>query len=151
MLYTSPWSRFELTTSVVIGTDCIGSCKYNYHTITATTGPVPFVVISILSFPHSWLITRVATRVTHAGATCKAGTVYLSGAPEFTTGLAQPFLFCVMFHTCRSLFVLLALYCLSLFPSCYLFGTFKLVLLTKEPLGEINTCFFLSDFKHNWS
>ena len=27
MLYTSPWSRFELITSVVIGTDCIGSCK----------------------------------------------------------------------------------------------------------------------------
>ena len=25
MLYTSPWSRFELTTSVVIDTDCIGS------------------------------------------------------------------------------------------------------------------------------
>ena len=36
MLYTSPWSRFELTTSVVIGTDCIGSCKSNSHTITAT-------------------------------------------------------------------------------------------------------------------
>ena len=28
MLYTSPWSRFELTTSVVIGTDCIGSCMF---------------------------------------------------------------------------------------------------------------------------
>jgi hypothetical protein len=27
MLYTSLWSRFELTTSVVIGTDCIG---YNW-------------------------------------------------------------------------------------------------------------------------
>jgi len=40
MLYTSPWSRFELTTSVVIGTDCIGSCKSNYHTITATTAPL---------------------------------------------------------------------------------------------------------------
>jgi len=38
MLYTSPWSRFELT-SVVIGTDCIGSCKSNYYTITATTAP----------------------------------------------------------------------------------------------------------------
>jgi len=38
MLYTSPWSRFELT-SVVIGTDCIGSCKSNHHTITATTVP----------------------------------------------------------------------------------------------------------------
>ena len=36
MLYTSPWSRFELTTSVVIGTDCIGSCKSNSHLITAT-------------------------------------------------------------------------------------------------------------------
>jgi hypothetical protein len=35
MLYTSPWSRFELTTSAVICTDCIGSCKSNYHTITA--------------------------------------------------------------------------------------------------------------------
>ena len=31
MLYTSPWSRFELTTSVVIG---IGSLKSNYHMIT---------------------------------------------------------------------------------------------------------------------
>ena len=37
LLYTSPWSRFELTTSVAIGTDCIGSCKSNYHTITATS------------------------------------------------------------------------------------------------------------------
>ena len=34
MLYTSPWSRFKLTTLVVIGTDWIGSCKSNYHTIT---------------------------------------------------------------------------------------------------------------------
>jgi hypothetical protein len=28
MLYTSPWLRFELTTSVVIGTDCI--VPYNH-------------------------------------------------------------------------------------------------------------------------
>ena len=41
MLYTSRWSGFELTTSVVIGTDCLGSCKSNYHTITAMTAPVP--------------------------------------------------------------------------------------------------------------
>ena len=27
------WAGFELTTLVVIGTDCIGSCKPNYHTI----------------------------------------------------------------------------------------------------------------------
>ena len=43
MLYTSVWSRFELT-SVVIGTDCIGSCKSNYHTITAMTAPSPLPV-----------------------------------------------------------------------------------------------------------
>jgi len=27
------WAGFELTTLVVISTDCIGSCKSNYHTI----------------------------------------------------------------------------------------------------------------------
>jgi hypothetical protein len=44
--YNRPWahfwlwlSRLELATSVVIGTDCIGSCKSNYHTITATMAP----------------------------------------------------------------------------------------------------------------
>ena len=47
MLYTSPWSRFELTTSVVIGTDCIGSCKSNYHTITATTAPLSFFIADL--------------------------------------------------------------------------------------------------------
>ena len=39
--YTSPWAGFELTTLVPIvatGTDCTGSCKSNYHTI--TTAPV---------------------------------------------------------------------------------------------------------------
>ena len=40
MLYTSPWSRFEQTTSEVIDTDCIGNCTSNYHTITATTAPL---------------------------------------------------------------------------------------------------------------
>ena len=39
MLYTSPWAGVEPTTSMVIATDCIGSCKPNYHTITATTVP----------------------------------------------------------------------------------------------------------------
>ena len=39
MVYTSLWVRVEPTTSVVIGTDCIGSCKSNYHMITAMTDP----------------------------------------------------------------------------------------------------------------
>ena len=33
MLYTSPWSRFELTTSVMIDSDCIGSCKLRFKQI----------------------------------------------------------------------------------------------------------------------
>ena len=50
MLYTSLWSRFELTTSVVIGTDCIGSCKSNYHTITDTTTSVTTEIYNHLFF-----------------------------------------------------------------------------------------------------
>jgi hypothetical protein len=54
MMYNSPWSRFELTTSVVIGTDCIGSGKSNYHTITATTVPVLLITnIKITPFIYS--------------------------------------------------------------------------------------------------
>ena len=34
-----PWAEFELATSVVIDTNCKGSCKSNYHTITTTTVP----------------------------------------------------------------------------------------------------------------
>ena len=36
--YTSPLAGFELTTLVVICTDCTGSCKSNYHT--TMTAPV---------------------------------------------------------------------------------------------------------------
>jgi hypothetical protein len=51
MLYTSSWSRFDLTTSMVIGTDCIGSCKSNYHTITATTAS-SFIYWPFITFEH---------------------------------------------------------------------------------------------------
>ena len=34
------WEGFELTTLVVIGTDCIGSHKSNYHAITTTMVPL---------------------------------------------------------------------------------------------------------------
>jgi hypothetical protein len=42
MLYTSPWLRFELTTSVVIGTDCIGSCN---PTTVRSRPPLPLIVM----------------------------------------------------------------------------------------------------------
>ena len=34
--YSSLWAGFELTTLVVICTDCTGSCKSNYYAITTT-------------------------------------------------------------------------------------------------------------------
>jgi hypothetical protein len=47
-----PWTGFELTTLVVIDTDCIISCQSNYHTFKTTTVP-----ISCLSDQHICLIT----------------------------------------------------------------------------------------------
>jgi hypothetical protein len=58
MLYTSSWSRFELTTSAVIGTDCVGSYKSNYHTITTTTAPL---IISDLIWFDFWCLTPLST------------------------------------------------------------------------------------------
>jgi hypothetical protein len=37
---------FKLTTLVVIGTDCISICKFNYHTITTTTAPIYIYIYS---------------------------------------------------------------------------------------------------------
>jgi hypothetical protein len=34
IVYTLPWTGIELTTLVVISTDCTGSCKSNYHMTT---------------------------------------------------------------------------------------------------------------------
>jgi hypothetical protein len=45
--------RFELTTSVVIGTDCICSCKSNYHTITATMA-FSFSICLLLTIHYIW-------------------------------------------------------------------------------------------------
>jgi hypothetical protein len=50
MLSTLPWSRFELTVSVVIGTDCIGSCKSNYHKNFILRLKVKRHIISIIFF-----------------------------------------------------------------------------------------------------
>ena len=56
MLYTSPWSRFELTTSMVIGTVCIGSCKSNYHAMTAMTATLSLLCGSDIFVSWHWHI-----------------------------------------------------------------------------------------------
>ena len=53
------WAEFELTTLVVIDTDCIGSCKSNYHTITTTTSTTLIFDYGIV--PTVWYIWIVPT------------------------------------------------------------------------------------------
>ena len=47
--YTLPWMVFELTTLVVIDTDCTGSCKSNYHTIMTTTASLYVMTMKKIS------------------------------------------------------------------------------------------------------
>ena len=53
------WAEFELTTFVVIDTDCTCSCKFTYHMITTTTAPLAIHaqsvfnrVMSIIQWPY---------------------------------------------------------------------------------------------------
>jgi hypothetical protein len=41
LVSSTPWMGLELKTLVVIGTDCIGSCKSNYHTKLSIISPFP--------------------------------------------------------------------------------------------------------------
>jgi hypothetical protein len=43
------WVGFKLTMLVVIGIDCKGSCKSNYHTITTMTAPYDYWCLMPLS------------------------------------------------------------------------------------------------------
>ena len=45
---SSTRAGFELTTLVVISTDCIGSCKSNNHTTTTTTAPLDSISTFLL-------------------------------------------------------------------------------------------------------
>jgi hypothetical protein len=67
MLYTSPWSILELTTSVVIVTDFIGSYKSNYYTITATTAPSYVNVNLFFDDCHNTIFFCVCTERTSLG------------------------------------------------------------------------------------
>ena len=48
------WVGFKLTKLVVIGTDCIGSCKSNYHTITTTTVPIRIRIVCTATCVTMW-------------------------------------------------------------------------------------------------
>jgi hypothetical protein len=73
MLYTSPWSRFELTTSMVIGTDCIGSCKSKYHTIWYFLFHL-IIKNSIIKIAVNFRIFRIAS-LDFKGCSCTLSTI----------------------------------------------------------------------------
>ena len=58
------WVGFKLTTLVVIGTDCISSCKSNYHTIVQKMymNIIYTYIASLLSLRH-WLLTEAKPRL----------------------------------------------------------------------------------------
>ena len=67
-------ARFELMILVVIGTDCICSCKANYHTITTTTAldAIQTMYIFKLVYTTSFLnnLHRVNSRSNHWSNQC---------------------------------------------------------------------------------
>ena len=93
--YTPPWTGLELTTLVVIETDCIGSYKSNYHT--TTTAPTQCLFNEwyssydkhIRTVKHHLRVQQmvfVSLNSNTTGTTCEAGTVHPSGAPVFSLG-----------------------------------------------------------------
>jgi len=55
--YTSPWTGFELTTLVVIDTDCICRCKSNYHIIATMTAQQKLSFTNLNESMVYWLVT----------------------------------------------------------------------------------------------
>ena len=51
-MYHLSWVGLELTTLVAIGTDCIGSCKFNYHTIMTMTAPNLLISVDVYNIQY---------------------------------------------------------------------------------------------------
>ena len=54
------WAGFEFITLVVIGTDCTGSCKSNYHMNTSTTAPISHMELLwvVFNMQRAWHFTN---------------------------------------------------------------------------------------------
>jgi len=73
------WVGFKLTALVVIGTDCIGSYKSNYHIITTTTALILAIYILKWNNPE-WLLLSV-TNLHHLIGRCGVGLLKFSSIP----------------------------------------------------------------------
>ena len=83
----------------------------------------PFVVNTIQSFPHSWLIIRFVTKVTNRCHMWSRNHIHFWSTPVHPCGVcvARTLVFCLM--SCKSLFSLFSFLLANVFcsPSIYLF------------------------------
>ena len=101
-LYTSSWADVERTTSVVIGTDCIGSCKSNYHTITTRGSDCMVKYIFIKSMVHHedvQVTLSSVTRCTRYHQAYITEVIYL--VPEIVQSWLRAYMMMVIPETCR--------------------------------------------------
>ena len=110
-------SRIRTHNFRVIGTNCIGSCKSNYHTIMTTTAPVGAMTLSCFIFVKLHCRSgkfmtshRVWSWSNTTGATIEAGTASHPPLPEHLSShqifsvarVTLSLLFCVLFCRCLS-------------------------------------------------
>jgi hypothetical protein len=82
--------RFEFATSVVIGINCIhvGSCKFNYHTITRQPpGGIGFTVI--FRFTVQYKLSKIFTCTNH----CKINKIFLYSYSIVTVSVMIEYLY----------------------------------------------------------
>ena len=93
--------------------DQINDLVYSYGVSVSQVTNVPFVIITIRSFPHSWLTTEFATRIIRRILPVKQELLTLreplSLSPGFSSvSVVRSLVFCVIF--CRTLLVFLSLF-----------------------------------------
>jgi hypothetical protein len=102
---------FELTTLVVIGTDCTGSWKFNYHTITTMTA-----FVFLLNYHTITTMTAFVFLLNYHTITTMTAFIFLLNYHTITTMTA--FVFLLNYHTITTMkaFIFLLIY---LFNSSY--------------------------------
>jgi hypothetical protein len=104
--------------------DQINDLVYSYGVSVSQVTNVPFVIITIRSFPHSWLTTEFATRVIRRIPPVEQELLTLreplSSSPGFSSvSVVRSLVFCVIF--CRTLLVFLSLFFWPLYSFVYPF------------------------------
>jgi hypothetical protein len=68
-IVVSAWTGFKLTNLVMIGFDCTGHCKSNYHTMTTTRGVELFIMIKLIKIYINFCL--ITNRVLLFYPTCR--------------------------------------------------------------------------------